>query len=284
MELQKIGVIGAGVMGTGVAESLAASGFEVILVDSSRDALSRCQTQLQRSARFAGMFAAKPASRKLDTAGLQRIRFTEQLADVSDADFVIENVVEKWPVKEAVFRGLSAVCRETCVLASNTSVISVTRSASVVAEPQRVLGMHFMNPVPLIPAVEVIRGVHTSDETLQCALALLERLGKHGIVVADSPGFVSNRVLMLTINEAIWLLQDGVSTAENVDRIFRECMGHRLGPLATADLIGLDTILLSLEGLVEQFGDPKFRPCPLLRRMVDAGRLGAKSGEGFYPH
>jgi 3-hydroxybutyryl-CoA dehydrogenase len=144
--------------------------------------------------------------------------------------------------------------------------------------------MHFMNPVPLIATVEVIRGAQTSGETIQLALGLLERMGKRGVVVADAPGFVSNRVLMLTINEAIWLVQDGVSTPEDVDRIFRECMGHRMGPLATADLIGLDTILYSLEGLQDQLGDPKFRPCPLLRRMVDAGQLGAKSGEGFYNH
>ena len=283
MELQRIGVIGAGVMGTGVAESLATAGFDVTLVDVSKVALERSQAQLQRNSRFAGMFASKGGPR-LDATALARIRFTESLADVAEADFVVENVVEKWSVKEAVFRELGQRCRASCVFASNTSVFSVTRSASVVEHPQRVLGMHFMNPVPLIAAVEVIRGVHTSDEALQLALGLLERMGKHGIVVADAPGFVSNRVLMLTINEAIWVVHDGVSTPADVDRIFRECMGHRMGPLATADLIGLDTILLSLEGLLEQFGDPKFRPCPLLRRMVDSGRLGAKSGEGFYNH
>ena len=283
MELSRIGVIGAGVMGSGVAQSLATAGFDVVVVDNSAPALARCEAQLRRNVRFAAMFAGK-GQKPLDVAALARIRFTERIEEVSDADAVIENVVEKWPVKEVVFRDLGRVCGPSCVLASNTSAISVTRSASVVPHPERVLGMHFMNPVPLIATVEVIRGVHTSAGTLEIALALLARMGKAGVVVADAPGFVSNRVLMLTVNEAIWLVQDGVSTPEDVDRIFRECMGHRMGPLATADLIGLDTILYSLEALQEQFGDPKFRPCPLLRRMVDAGRLGAKSGEGFYNH
>jgi 3-hydroxybutyryl-CoA dehydrogenase len=298
MQLERIGVIGAGVMGTGVAQSLATAGLNVVVVDVSAQALARCQAQIRHNLRFAGMFAgrAKPDAAKPDAkpdaakpgpsnaAALERIRFTERYDDLAEVDFVIENAVEKWSVKESVFRELDRVCRPSCVLASNTSAISITRSASLVRHPERVLGMHFMNPVPLIAAVEVIRGVHTSGETIAIAMALLERLGKHGIVVMDAPGFVSNRVLMLTVNEAIWVVHDGVSTPEDVDRIFRECMGHRMGPLATADLIGLDTILYSLEALQEQFGDPKFRPCPLLRRMVDAGRLGAKSGEGFYPH
>jgi 3-hydroxybutyryl-CoA dehydrogenase len=283
MELQRIGVIGAGVMGTGVAQSVATAGLDAIVVDVSRDALARCEAQLKRNARFSGMFANK-GGKPFDAAALARIRFTDRIDEVAGADLVIENVVEKWPVKEVVFRDLGRVCRPDCVLASNTSAISVTRSASVVPRPERVLGMHFMNPVPLIATVEVIRGEHTSAQTLEIALGLLARMGKAGVVVGDAPGFVSNRVLMLTINEAIWLIQDGVSTPDDVDRIFRECMGHRMGPLATADLIGLDTILYSLEALQEQFGDPKFRPCPLLRRMVDAGRLGAKSGDGFYNH
>jgi len=282
MELQRIGVIGAGVMGTGVAQSLAVAGMDVVVVDVSARALARCEAQLRKSLRFSGMFAGK--AKPMDAAALARIRFTERLDDTEGADFVIENVVEKWSVKEPVFRDLDRICRPSCVLASNTSTISVTRTASLVRNPERVLGMHFMNPVPLIGTVEVIRGVHTSSETIAVALALLEKLGKQGVVVGDAPGFVSNRVLMLTVNEAIWVVHDGVSTPEDVDRIFRECMGHRMGPLATADLIGLDTILYSLEALHEQFGDPKFRPCPLLRRMVDAGRLGAKSGEGFFHH
>lgn len=270
-------------MGTGVAESLATAGFDVVVVDISRDALERSQAQLRQNSRFAKMFGSKDGP-KFDATALARIQLTEDLADVAEADFIIENVVEKWSVKKAVFRELSQHCRPSCVFASNTSVISVTRSASAVEHPQRVLGMHFMNPVPMIAAVEVIRGVHTSEETLQIASDLLERMGKRGIVVADAPGFVSNRVLMLTINEAIWTVHDRVSTPMDVDQIFQECMGHRMGPLATADLIGLDTILFSLQGLQEQLGDPKFRPCPLLLRMVDAGQLGAKSGEGFYNH
>ncbi len=295
MELQRSAVIGAGVMGTGVAQSLASAGLDVVVVDVAAQALARCKRQLEHNHRFAGMFAARSAKANhsmstsatapmFDAAALQRIRFTEQIADIGDVDFVIENVVEKWPVKETVFRDLDRICQRSCVLASNTSAISVTKSASVVRRPERVLGIHFMNPVPLIPTVEVIRGVHTSAETIQIALGLLGRMGKVGVVVSDSPGFVSNRVLMLTINEAIWLVLDGVSSPADIDRIFRDCMGHRMGPLATADLIGLDTILYSLEALQDQFGDPKFRPCPLLRRMVDAGQLGAKTGRGFYEH
>jgi len=287
MQLEQIAVIGAGVMGTGVAQSLATAGFAVIVVDNAAPALAHCQGQLQRQIRFAGMFAAKadkPAGPAFDAAALRRITWTGRLADVADADLVVENVTEKWSIKEPVFRELGRVCRPTCVIASNTSAISVTRSASVMPHPERVCGMHFMNPVPLISAVEVIRGTHTSGETIQLAMTLLARMGKTGVVVNDAPGFVSNRVLMLTVNEAIWLIHDGVSTPPDVDKIFRDCMGHRMGPLATADLIGLDTILYSLEALQDQFGDPKFRPCPLLRRMVDAGKLGAKTGEGFYHH
>lgn len=283
IELEKIAVIGAGVMGTGVAQSLVSSGFEVVVVDCSSEALRRCEAEIRRAARFAGMFADKGA-RPVDAAALERLRFSTSLADAGSSDAVIENVTETWDAKKPVFEALGRLCPEHCVLASNTSTISVTRSGSVSGRPEQVLGMHFMNPVPMISTVEVIRGLHTSDRTIEVGLALLARMGKEGVVVRDMPGFVSNRVLMLTINEAIWLVQDGVSTPEDVDRIFRECMGHRMGPLATADLIGLDTILYSLEALQDQFGDPKFRACPLLRQMVHGGHLGAKSGEGFYRH
>jgi 3-hydroxybutyryl-CoA dehydrogenase len=170
------------------------------------------------------------------------------------------------------------------VFAANTSAISITRIGSFTGRPDRVLGMHFMNPVPLKPVVEVVRGHHTSQTTLDTAHRLLDQMGKEGIVVEDYPGFVSNRVLMLTINEAIWLVQDRVARAEDVDRIFRTCFGHKMGPLETGDLIGLDTILDTLEVLYESFNDPKFRPCPLLRKMVDAGLHGRKSGSGFYPY
>jgi 3-hydroxybutyryl-CoA dehydrogenase len=203
---------------------------------------------------------------------------------LQDADFVIENVTEKWEVKRPVYAQLDAVCPEHCVLASNTSCIPITRIGSVTQRPDRVIGMHFMNPVPMKPMVEVIRGYHTSPETIETAQALLAGMGKDCVIVNDSPGFVANRVLMLTVNEAIFLVHEGVSDAPDIDQIFKDCFGHKMGPLETADLIGLDTILYSLQVLYESFSDSKYRPCPLLNQMVDAGLHGRKSGQGFYTY
>jgi 3-hydroxybutyryl-CoA dehydrogenase len=183
-----------------------------------------------------------------------------------------------------VYAQLDAICPERCCFATNTSAIPVTRIASVTERPSQVLGMHFMNPVPLKPMVEVIRGFHTSEETINTARHLLAQMGKDSIVVNDSPGFVSNRVLMLAINEAIYLIQEQVAQVEEVDAIFKTCLGHKMGPLETADLIGLDTILYSLEVLCESLSEAKYKPCSLLRKMVDAGLLGRKSGQGFYKH
>jgi 3-hydroxybutyryl-CoA dehydrogenase len=197
---------------------------------------------------------------------------------------VIENVPEKWEIKREVYPRLDALCPERTVFAVNTSCISITRVGGLTRRPERVVGMHFMNPVPLKPMVEVIRGYHTSEETLDTARRLLRQMGKDGIVVNDLPGFVSNRILMLTVNEAIFVLQDGVATAEQVDQLFKTCFGHKMGPLETADLIGLDTILYSIEVLYESYSDGKYRPAPLLRKMVDAGLLGRKSGKGFYDY
>jgi 3-hydroxybutyryl-CoA dehydrogenase len=215
---------------------------------------------------------------------LERIRFTTSFDDLDAVDFVIENVVEKWEVKEEVYRRLDAVCPEPCVFGVNTSAISITRVGSVTSRPSQVVGMHFMNPVPLKSMVEVIRGYHTSDDTLEKARTILAEMGKECIVVQDMPGFVSNRVLMLTVNEAIFLVQDGVAPAEDVDRLFKTCFGHKMGPLETGDLIGLDTILYSLEVLYESYNDDKYRPCPLLKKMVHAGLHGRKSGRGFYDY
>jgi 3-hydroxybutyryl-CoA dehydrogenase len=212
------------------------------------------------------------------------IEFTTDQRLLSEADFVIENVTEKWEIKKQVYEQIDSICPPHCVFAANTSAIPITRIASATRRAPQVLGIHFMNPVPLKSTVEVIRGYHTSEQTLETALALLARMGKTGIVVNDSPGFVSNRVLMLTINEAIFLLQEGVASAEDIDTIFKNCFGHKMGPLETGDLIGLDTILYSLEVLYEAFNDSKFRPCPLLKKMVDAGLHGRKSGAGFYKY
>lgn len=278
-----IGVIGAGTIGVGVAQSLADAGHEVALVDLTDEILGRARDAIRTNVRLQRMLA--PAARSAAVPDvLGRIRFTTSYEPLETADFVIENVVENWEAKAAVYRQLDRTCPDRCIFAADTSAISITRIASTTRRPAQVLGMHFMNPVPLKPVVEVIRGYHTSDETIAAAQALLSTMGKEGIVVRDMPGFVSNRVLMLTCNEAMYLVQEGVATAEEVDRIFKLCFGHKMGPLETADLIGLDTVLYSIEVLHDSFEDSKYRPCPLLRKMVAAGLHGRKSGKGFYTY
>ncbi len=281
IRFEKVGVIGAGVMGCGVAQNLAQTGHSVLLIDLGEKQLERARQEIRQSIRMQSFFKkSKPA--KSASEVLSRIQFSDDYSICSSADFVIENVVEKWEVKQSVYRRLNSVCPPGCIFGVNTSAISITRIASLTRRPERVVGMHFMNPVPLKPVVEVIRGHHTSDETIEKAQALLAAMGKEGIVVNDMPGFVSNRVLMLTINEAIFLVQDQVAAPEVIDRLFKQCFGHAMGPLETGDLIGLDTILYSLEVLYESYNDDKFRPCPLLKKMVHAGLHGRKSGQGFY--
>ena len=285
MKIETVGVVGAGVMGVGVAQVLAQANYRVILVDLSAEALARAQQEIRQGVRFYHMLRRdldlKPLD--VDTAGA-RITFTTDLQTLGEADFVIENVTEKWAVKQPIYAEMDRICLPHCLFAANTSAIPITQIAGATQRPFQVIGLHFMNPVPMKDTVETIRGYHTSDETLQATLDLLASLGKKGIVVNDSPGFVSNRVLMLTVNEAIFLVHEGVAEPQAVDQIFKDCFGHKMGPLETGDLIGLDTILLSLEVLCEQFNDPKFRPCPLLRRMVNAGLYGRKSGQGFYAY
>ncbi|HYL04840.1 MAG TPA: 3-hydroxyacyl-CoA dehydrogenase NAD-binding domain-containing protein [Thermoanaerobaculia bacterium] len=276
-------MIGAGVMGVGVAQDLAQHGLQVILVDLDDATLAKARQEIRANLRLQGLFR-QPGPAAPSSSVLARITCTTDYASLGAVDFVIENVVEKWPVKERVYKLLDSICPPACVFAANTSALSITRIGGATRRPDRVIGMHFMNPVPLKPTVEVIPGFHTSQETVATALALLASLGKEGIVVRDMPGFVTNRVLMLTINEAIFLVQDQVATHEDVDRIFKTCFGHKMGPLETGDLIGLDTILFSLEVLYESYQDPKFRACPLLRKMVDAGLHGRKSGRGFYDY
>jgi 3-hydroxybutyryl-CoA dehydrogenase len=280
--MERVGVVGAGVMGVGVAQNLAETGHEVVLLDLGNEQLDHAHAAIHQNLRMRGLFAKSKEPKEQSDAVLRRINFTTDYDQFGQTDFVIENVVEKWEVKAEVYKRLDAVCPEHCVFAANTSAISITRIGSATRRPDRVLGMHFMNPVPLKSMVEVIKGYHTSQETLDHAEALLAAMGKECIVVNDMPGFVSNRVLMLTVNEAIFVVQDQVTSAENVDRIFKSCFGHKMGPLETGDLIGLDTILLSLEVLYEAYNDTKYRPCPLLKKMVSAGLLGRKSGRGFY--
>lgn len=287
MALQTVGVVGAGVMGVGLAQSLAQSRFEVVLIDITEEKLEEALAQIRQNLRMQSFFAKKSeggAPAESAATVLERITTSLEAAALEKADFVVENVTEKLAVKEKVYREIDPVCPQHCVFAVNTSAISITRIASLTRRPDRVLGMHFMNPVPLKDTVEVIRGHHTSEETLATAEELLARMGKQGIVVNDLPGFVSNRVLMLTINEAVWVVQDQVAEAADVDRLFKTCFGHKMGPLETGDLIGLDTILYTLEVLYDSYNDPKFRPAPLLRKMVDAGLYGRKSGRGFYDY
>lgn len=283
MNVSTVGVIGAGTIGRGVAQSFAQSGFDVVLIDVSAAQLDSAMAEIGDNLRTQSLFLGRKGRFDRNEV-LGRITASTDQALMGKADFVVENVTEDWSVKEAVYRGLDEVCRPGVVFAVNTSAIPITRVASVTGRPDDVLGMHFMNPVPLMKMVEVIRGHLTSQRTVDHAMELLSRLGKEGVVVNDMPGFVTNRVLMLTINEAAFCVQDQVASAEEVDRIFKGCFGHRMGPLETGDLIGLDTILNSITVLYENFRDSKYRPAPLLQKMVDAGLLGRKSGRGFYDY
>jgi len=280
-EITSVGVVGAGVMGSGVAQAVAQTGLPVTLLDVSQSVLDRSRAEIAQNVRLHGLLQRQqPAPDAAEILG--HIHFTTDYAQLAGAEFVVENATESWEIKREIYPKLDAICAEPCVFAANTSCISITRLASTTKRPSQVLGIHFMNPVPLKSTMEVIRGHHTSDETLEIAKAFLAHMGKDCIVVNDMPGFVSNRVLMLTVNEAIFVVQDQVAPPEDVDAIFKKCFGHKMGPLETGDLIGLDTILCSLEVLYESYNDSKFRPCPLLKKMVDAGLHGRKSGEGFY--
>lgn len=276
-----IGVVGAGVMGAGVAGNLAQTEHGVVLVDVDDGALEKAKAAIRdavRLQRMMGDASATPSPSEV----LGKITFTTDYAALLETQYIVENVPEVWSIKQDVYRKLDAVAPAETIFAANTSCIPITRIAALTGRQDRIIGIHFMNPVPMRPTVEVIRGWHTSDATVDATRAMLSGMGKDMVVVRDGAGFVSNRVLMLTINEAIFVVQDRTAEAADVDRIFRECFGHQTGPLETADLIGLDTILNSLEVLYDNFRDGKFRPCPLLQRMVDAGLLGRKTGEGFY--
>jgi len=281
VQIRTVGVVGAGIMGVGVAQSLAMSSYRVLLQDVSDKNLQNAERSLKNNLRLHSLLSKETNSTSIAEVA-RNISLVTQYEPFQSADFIIECVTEKWEVKKPLYTYLDTICTDHCIFASNTSAIPITRLGSATKRASKVIGMHFMNPAPLTSTVEVIRGYHTSDETVKSATDLLANIGKKWVIVNDSPGFVSNRVLMLTINEAIFLLHEGVASAEQVDAIFKSCFGHRMGPLETADLIGLDTILLSIEVLHESFGDDKYRPCPLLRKMVDAGLCGRKSGQGFY--
>lgn len=284
MKTQLIGVVGAGVMGSGVAQNLAQSGYRVVLIDVAESQLERAKRDIHNNVRFSAFGKKDKSTADKPDDVLQRITFTTTYEALHEAHYVIENVVEKWEAKASVYPLLDAVCPPETVYAVDTSCYSITRVGAITTRPDRVIGIHFMNPVPMKPTVEVIKGWHTSEQTIAITQELLAGMGKSGVLVNDSPGFVSNRILMLTVNEAAFTVQDQVASPAAVDEIFRKCFGHKMGPLETADLIGLDTILYSIEVLHESFGDSKYRPCPLLKKMVDAGLLGRKSGQGFFKY
>jgi len=278
--IRTIGVVGAGTMGHGIAQVAAQSGYSVVLVDAVPEALARGRIQIGKGLErlvSKGKLGAEDRDR-----ALSRVSVAGDLGAFERADLVIEAVVEKLEVKEKVLAELDRICPPLAILASNTSSISITRLAAATARPEKVIGMHFMNPVPVMQLVEIIRGLATSQETYDAVEAACRQMGKTPVEVHDAPGFVSNRVLMPMINEAIFCLYEGVGKAEAIDEVMKLGMNHPMGPLALADLIGLDVCLDILRVLHQGFGDPKYRPCPLLIKMVDAGRLGRKSGKGFY--
>jgi 3-hydroxybutyryl-CoA dehydrogenase len=278
----RVAVIGAGTMGNGIAQVFAQAGHTVVLSDIDGAALERARAQIDRSL---GKLAEKgkiPAEDR--AAALGRIEFTPDLADVTASDLVVEAVVEKLDLKRELFAELDRITKPATILASNTSSISITRLGAATRRADKVIGMHFMNPVPLMALVEVIRGQATSEETTRAVMDLARALGKTPVEVNDFPGFVSNRVLMPMINEAIFAVYEGVAKPEAIDEVMKLGMNHPMGPLTLADFIGLDVCLAILEVLHDGFGDPKYRPCPLLKRMVDAGWLGRKSGRGFYTY
>ena len=279
MNIQRVGVVGAGTMGNGIAHVFARSGYRVVLCDVEQRFLDRGMETIGKN--LDREVAKNKITAEDKTAVLKRIEGVVERAKLAGCDFVVEAATEKFDIKTEIFRDLDRLCRPEIILASNTSSISITKLAALTKRPDKVIGMHFFNPVPVMKLVEVIRGLATSNETFQTVRELAVKLEKTPVEVNDAPGFVSNRVLMPLLNEAMYAVMEGVATAEAVDEVFKLGMAHPMGPLTLADFIGLDVCLDIMRVMHDGLGDPKYRPCPLLIKMVDAGWLGRKSGRGF---
>lgn len=282
MAIQKVGVIGAGTMGNGIAQVFAGTGYQVTLCDIDQKFLERALGTISKNLDREMSKGKITEAQKSETR--KRITPTIDRSVLSDCDFIVEAASEKFDIKAELFREIDRICRGEVVLATNTSSISITKLAATTGRPDRVIGMHFFNPVPVMKLVEIVRGLGTSDETFKTVHELAIKLEKTPVEVNDAPGFVSNRVLMPLLNEAIYAVMEGVATPEAVDEVFKLGMAHPMGPLALADFIGLDVCLDIMRVMLTGLGDPKYRPCPLLIKMVDAGRLGKKSGQGFYKY
>ena len=282
MQVKTVGVVGAGLMGNGIAQVAAMSGLEVIMSDIKEELVHRGLQHIKKIL-TRNVEKGKMGPEDKDAA-LNRIKTTVAIQDMAAADFVIEAATENEPLKFRIFHDLDAICGPQVILASNTSSIPIGRIAAQTKRPDKIIGMHFMNPVPVMELVELIRALTTSDETFKLTWDLSLKLGKTPAESSDYPGFITNRILMPMINEAVYCLYHGVGTRDNIDKVMRLGMNHPLGPLALADLIGLDTCLAIMETLVNGFCDSKYRPCPLLRRYVEAGWLGRKTGRGFYEY